>query len=89
MTDCKLPRRLTEGRLLALCELAGRLPPDCATYPALRFYYVEGLTQAESARAAGVHVSTVSNAQRRVELAYARLPGLAETVRVAMGGAAP
>ena len=89
MTDYKLPRRLTEGRLLALCDLAGRLPSDCATYAALRLYYVEGLTQAESARAAGVHVSTVSNAQRRVELAYARLPGLAETVRVAMGDAAP
>ena len=89
MTDYKLPRRLTEGRLLALCDLAGRLPSDRATYPALRFYYVEGLTQAESARAAGVHVSTVSNAQRRVELAYARLPGLEETVRVAMGGAEP
>ena len=85
MTDYKLPRRLTEGRLLALCELAGRLPSDCATYPALRFYYVEGLTQAESARAAGVHVSTVSNAQRRVELAHARLPGLLATVQEAMG----
>ena len=85
MTNYKLPRRLTEGRLLALCELAGRLPSDCATYPALRLYYVEGLTQAESARAAGVHPSTVSNAQRRIELTQARLPGLLATVREAMG----
>lgn len=80
------PRRcMPEAQLLALCELAGRLPPDCATYAALRYHYVDGQSQAASAMQAGVHPSTVSNAQRRIELTQARLAGLAETVRLAMG----
>lgn len=80
------PRRcMPEAQLLALGELAGRLPPDCATYAALRHHYVDGQSQAASALLAGVHPSTVSNAQRRIELTQARLPGLAETVRLAMG----
>ena len=77
--------RMHEAQLLALCELAGRLPPDCATYPALRYHYVDGQSQAASAMQAGVHPSTVSNAQRRIELTQARLAGLAETVRRAQG----
>lgn len=76
---------MPEARLLALCELAGRLPPDSATYAALRHHYVDGQSQAASASLAGVHPSTVSNAQRRIELTLARLPGLAETVRRAQG----
>ena len=81
-----LPRRcMPEAQLLALCELAGRLPPDCATYAALRHHYVDGQSQAASAMLAGVHPSTVSNAQRRIELTIARLPALAETVRRAQG----
>ena len=80
------PRRcMPEAQLLALCELAGRLPPDCATYAALRHHYVDGQSQAASASLAGVHPSTVSNAQRRIELTVARLPALAETVRRAQG----
>lgn len=80
------PRRcMPEAQLLALCELAGRLPPDCATYAALRNHYVDGQSQAASAMLAGVHPSTVSNAQRRIELTQARLPGLLATVREAMG----
>lgn len=81
-----LPRRcMPEAQLLALCELAGRLPPDCATYAALRHHYVDGQSQAASAMQAGVHPSTVSNAQRRIELTQLRLAGLAETVRRAQG----
>lgn len=76
---------MPEAQLLALCELAGRLPPDCATYAALRHHYVDGQSQAASAMLAGVHPSTVSNAQRRIELTQARLPALAETVRRAQG----
>lgn len=80
------PRRcMPEARLLALCELAGRLPPDCATYAALRHHYVDGQSQTASALLAGVHLSTVSNARLRVELTQLRLAGLAETVRLAMG----
>ena len=80
------PRRcMPEAQLLALCELAGRLPPDCATYAALRHHYVDGQSQAASAMLAGVHPSTVSNAQRRIELTQLRLAGLAETVRRAQG----
>ena len=76
---------MPEAQLLALCELAGRLPPDSATYAALRHHYVDGQSQAASAMLAGVHPSTVSNAQRRIELTQARLAGLAETVRRAQG----
>ena len=80
------PRRcMPEPQLLALCELAGRLPPDSATYAALRHHYVDGQSQAASAILAGVHPSTVSNAQRRIELTQLRLPALAETVRRAQG----
>ena len=80
------PRRcMPEAQLLALCELAGRLPPDSATYVALRHHYVDGQSQAASALLAGVHPTTVSNAQRRIELTQLRLPALAETVRRAQG----
>lgn len=85
VTPTTVPQsRMSFERFHALAELAG-IPDTTRTYAALQIRYVDGLSQAAAARAAGVAVSTVNNGMRKIENAQLRLPSLVATVRAAGG----
>ncbi|MEG1040572.1 MAG: hypothetical protein RSE94_11725 [Pseudomonas sp.] len=76
--------KMTPAQFAAVAELTG-VSEGSKTYRALLAHHVDGRTQAASALIAGIHVGTMNNAMRRIELTQARLPTLHATVLAAMG----